>query len=42
MNENISSQRENSRESLEKALPDIQKILLRSYQEQVNKIYTEN
>ena len=42
MNENISSQRENPREALEKALPEIQKILLRSYDEQTNKVYTED
>ena len=42
MNENISSQRENPREALEKALPEIQKILLRSYEEQADKIYTRD
>lgn len=40
MNEKISSQREVPRESLEKAIPEIQKILLASYQEEVNKVYT--
>lgn len=40
MNEKISSKREVPRESLEKAIPEIQKILLASYQEEVNKVYT--
>lgn len=42
MNEKIFSQREVPRESLEKAIPEIQTILLRSYQEQVNQTYIED